>query len=167
MLRPFGSRQLGLWGDREHVVVFAVMGGRFAGPTLQVHAPTLLQRLEQLSPDIDTLVFVDEPFPDSAMVERIDDMLEQFASQQVDALAAYVAATEAIKRVHGDQVLHGVDRSTLIAVKGPEIISREALVRAVDIMDSRPWTCPLLLVARSGGRVARYQGPIMKDENAR
>lgn len=148
-------------------MVFAVMGGRFAGPTLQVHAPTLLQRLAQLSPDIDTLVFVDGPFPDNATIERIDDMLEQFASQDIDALAGYVAATEAIKRVHGNQVLHGVDRSTLIAVKGPEIISREALVRAVDSMDSHPWTCPLLLVARSGGRVARYEGPNVRDESSR
>lgn len=159
LLRPFSSRQLALVSGEGQVTVFAVLGGRFAGPSVQVHVPTLARRVEELSRHIDTVVFVDEPVPDAAVVALVDDMLAVFEDLDADVLAQHVPATEAVKRIHGDTVAEGIDRSSLAAVRAPEVIRRPALERAVGAVGEELWVNPTALVARTGGRVAFYRGP--------
>ncbi|MFO7293578.1 MAG: hypothetical protein FWJ92_12045 [Actinomycetes bacterium] len=157
LLRPYSSRQLSLLSGDGQVMVFAVLGGRYAGPTVLVHHPTLLHRMDTLPRHIRTVVFIDEPIPDAATVALVDDMVELFEQLDVDALAQHVPASEAVKRVRGSRILEGVDRSTLAAVRSPEVIRREALERAV-YSTAEQWVSPTHLVALSGGSV-RFAGP--------
>src|SRR5690606_41466016 len=60
LLRPYSSRQLSLLSGDGQVMVFAVLGGRYAGPTVLVHHPTLLHRMDTLPRHIRTVVFIDE-----------------------------------------------------------------------------------------------------------
>lgn len=158
MLRPFDPRQLGLWADPSELIVYAVMGNRYAGPTVLVHTPTLMRRLTELSKTVKTAVFLDEPFPTRTTLERVDQMLDQYSARELDALAGYVGATEALKRIHVDEVLSGVDRSTVISVASPLIISREKLKQALETNSVLPtWSCPFLLVAHAGGKAAVFE----------
>jgi hypothetical protein len=158
MLRPFDPRQLGLWADPDEVKVYAVMGNRYAGPTLLVHTPTLMRRMTELSESIETLVFLDEPLPSRSTIEKADQMLAQFARRNLDAIAGYVGSTEALKRVDAERVLTGVDRSMVIAVASPLIVSRAKLDEALRELDDIPqWDCPFLLVARVGGDVGVFE----------
>ncbi|HEX7099289.1 MAG TPA: hypothetical protein VF377_08600 [Acidimicrobiia bacterium] len=157
LLRPYTSRQLSLISGDGQVMVFAVLGGRFAGPTVLVHHPTLLHRMDTLPRHIRTVVFIDEPIPDAATVALVDDMVDVFEQLEVDALAQHVPASEAVKRVHGRLIQEGVDRSKLAAVRSPEVIRREALERALPTT-SQQWVSPTYLVAASGGSV-RFAGP--------
>ena len=164
MLRPFDPRQLGVWADPSEVVVYAVMGNRYAGPTLLVHTPTLMQRLAQLSPSITTLVFLDEPFPAHSTVERVDRMLDQFRAREVDALAGYVGATEALKRVDAGRALSSVDRSMVIAVSSPLVVSCAPLELALRELDDIPmWNCPFLLIARAGGSAGVFEDRLERE----
>lgn len=138
-------------------MVFAVMGGRFAGPTALVHLPTLRQRLDSLPGYIETLAFIDEPVPDGATIGTVDDMIETFLDLGVDALAQYVPASEAIKRVTADRVSEAVDRSSLVAARAPEVVKRTALDRAVDRPLVAQWVNPTAVIARTGGSV-RFAG---------
>lgn len=157
LLRPFTSRQLSLVAGDGQVMVFAVLGGRFAGPTVLVHHPTLLHRMDTLPRHIRTVVFIDEPIPDAATVALVDDMIDLFEELDVDALAQHVPASEAVKRVHGRRILEGVDRSALAAVRAPEVIRRSALEQALHATANQ-WVSPTYLVAAGGGTV-RFAGP--------
>lgn len=137
-----------------------MLGGRFAGPSVQVHAPTLARRVEELPRHIDTVVFIDEPVPDGAVVATVDDMVAEFAELGVDVLARSVGATEAIKRVEGDEIREGIDRSTLVSVRAPEVIRRAALERAVGTLGETLWVNPTALVAAAGGKVALHGRPL-------
>lgn len=156
LLRPFSSRQLSLVSGDGRVTVFASLGGRWRGPTSEVHGPTLARRITDLPGDIDTVVFIDEPVPDGVTVGMIDDMVHAFDDHPADALVRFVPATEAVKRVDGVLVAEGIDRSRLVAVRSPEVISRAAMANAIDGLGDRLWVNPTSLVAQSGGTVALY-----------
>lgn len=140
-------------------MVFSVLGGRFAGPSVLVHVPTLVRRVRELPRYIDTVVFVDEPVPDGALVATVDDMVAAFGSADLDVLAQYVPATEAVKRVDGMVVAEGIDRSSLVAVRCPEVIRRSTLEKAVSEVGEQMWVNPAALVVASGGKIGFYEGP--------
>ena len=156
LLRPFTARQLSLVEGEGRVLAFSVLGGRFVGPSVQVHAPTLAHRVVHLPEQIDTVVFFDEPVPDAAMVSLVDDMLEAFDRVPAEVLARYSDATEAVKRVAGGVVVEGIDRSSLVVVRCPEVIGREALERAVASLSDEMWVNPTALAAASGASVSIY-----------
>lgn len=160
LLRPFGSRQLALVEGDGQVMAFGVLGGRYAGPSVEVHAPTLIKRVQELPRSIRTVVFFDEPVPDGATVSTIDDMLAVHAELGVDVLTQFVAATEAVKRVDGDVVAEGIDRSALVAIRCPEVIDRAVLDRAVAALTDQLWVNPTACVAAVGASVALYGGPL-------
>jgi hypothetical protein len=161
MLRPFNSRQLSLVEGEGCVVAFAVLGGRYAGPSVQVHAPTLVRRVEELPRHIRTVVFFDEPVPDAATVSNIDDMLAVYDNLDVEVLVPYVAATEAVKRVEGDVVAEGIDRSSLVAIRCPEVIDRRILAKGVATLTDELWVNPASLAAIAGARIALYGSPLI------
>lgn len=163
LLRPFNAAQLSLVSGDQGVAVFGVMGGRFAGPSVLVHLPTARARLDQLSPDVDTIVFIDEPLPEPATVGRIDDMLAVFSDLGVEALSQWLPATEALKLGREGVVERGVDRSTVVAVRCPEVIDRQALARALAEENTDNWVSPTAAVARSGGRVALFEPSMVPD----
>jgi hypothetical protein len=154
LLRPFPGRRLGLVEDDETVVVFAVLGGRYAGPTMLAHFPTLRRRINEISSEIKVVVFVDEPTPVSATVARIDEMLSVF--DDADAIVCFQRPTEALKEMAGRTVLRSVDRSELAAVVGPEVILRSSLDKALEQECSALWVNPTALVAAIGGRIKLF-----------
>lgn len=158
LLRPFNSRQLSLVEGDGRVVVFSVLGGRCAGPSVMVHAPTLVRRVSDLPRSIATVVFVDEPVPDASTVSTIDDMLAAYEGLDADVLVQYVAAMEAVKRVDGDELAEGIDRSSLVAIRCPEVTDRQALDQAVSRITEELWVSPTALVAAIGGKVALFGG---------
>ena len=158
MLRPFSSRQLSLVEGGGRVVVFSVLGGRYAGPSVMVHVPTLVRRVLELPRSITTVVFVDEPVPDPSTVWTIDHMIAAFEELDADALVQYVSAMEAVKRANGDVLVEGIERSSLLAIRSPEVIDRQALDEAVSRITGELWVSPTALVAASGGKIALYGG---------
>jgi hypothetical protein len=158
LLRPFSPRQLCLVEGDDSVALFAVLGGRHAGPSVEVHVPTLLRRLADLAASIHTVVFFDQPVPDAATVSTINDMLGVFEGLEADALVQYVSATEAIKRVEAGFVVGGLDRATLVAVRCPEVIDRVVLVTACGALEDEQWINPTALVASAGAAIALYDG---------
>ncbi|HUO45272.1 MAG TPA: hypothetical protein VM470_00395 [Acidimicrobiia bacterium] len=157
LIRPFPARQLGLVEGDDAVMVFCVLGGRYAGPTMLAHLPTLQRRCSELRPEIEILVFVDESQPDAATVARIDEMLAMF--RDGDALVCFQPATEAMKLVEGDEVTRGVDRTQLLAVRGIEIIRRPTLDRALSSPPPSVWVNPTTLVADLGGDIRLFPVP--------
>ena len=153
LLRPFSGRQLGMV-QGDDAVVFGVLGGRYAGPTMLAHVPTLKRRINEVSSEIKVVVFVDEPTPVSATVARIDDMLAAF--DEADALVCFQHPIEAVKEVAGRTVLRGVDRSQLAAVVSPEVIMRSSLHKAIEQERTELWANPTALVAAIGGRVKLF-----------
>lgn len=154
MLRPFPSRQLGLIEGDDRVVVFGVLGGRRVGPTILVHTPTLLLRLDHLADDVELVVFVEDSPPDAATVATIDDMLAAMGSE--DGLVQYQMAAEAIKMTRGQILSRGIDRSSLVSFRPPEVLRTAALVAAVANPPSELWVNPAGLVAANGGRIETY-----------
>lgn len=138
------------------MIAFGVLGGRYTGPTVQVHAPTLVARLSDLADSVHTVVFLDSVMPDASMVAVIDDMVAELAATEADALAPFSAATEAVKRVEGRLVVEGIDRAGLVSIRCPEVVRREALDTAVRRMAGQLWVNPTSLVAAHGGRVRLY-----------
>ena len=155
LLRPFPSRQLGLIEGDDRVVVFGVLGGRRLGSTILVHSPTLLLRLDQLNDGVELVVFVEDSPPDAA---TIDAMLAAMGSE--DGLVQYQVAAEAIKVTKRDasQSQHfigsGIDRSTLVSFRPPEVLRASALVAAVAKPPAELWVNPAGLIAASGGTIA-------------
>lgn len=156
LLRPFTSRQLSLVEGDGRVMAFGVLGGRYAGSTVQVHAPTLAMRVTQLPASIRTVVFFDDPVPDGATVATIDDMLAEFELLDTDVLVQHVGATEAVKRVEGGFVREGIDRSRLVALRCPEVMDRSILSRAVETIGDRTWVNPSALMAETGARLSLF-----------
>jgi 2-C-methyl-D-erythritol 4-phosphate cytidylyltransferase len=154
LLRPFPGRQLGLIEGDDAVAIFGVLGGRYAGPTMLAHVPTLIRRINELTTEIKVVVFVDEPTPVSATVARIDAMLAAF--DDADALVCFQRPNEAVKEVAGRTVLRGVDRSQLAAVVSPEVILRSSLQQALERERPELWVNPTALVAAGGGRVKLF-----------
>jgi|FLYL01.1.fsa_nt_gi hypothetical protein len=157
LLRPFSSRQLSLVAGDDGVTVFAVLGGRYAGPSVEAHVPTLVQRALSLPRPVHTVVFVDEPLPDAALVALVDDMVADFLDSDLDALAQAAPVSEAVKRVEHGRIVEGIERSTLMAVRAPEVIGRRALERAVTVAGNRLWANPTALVAETGGRIGFHR----------
>jgi hypothetical protein len=163
LLRPFPSRQLGLIEGDDRVVVFGVLGGRRLGSTILVHSPTLLLRLDQLNDGVELVVFVEDSPPDAATVATIDDMLAAMGSE--DGLVQFHVAAEAIKLTRGDAsrsqhfigqhfIDRGIDRSTLVSFRPPEVLRASALVAAVTKPPTELWVNPAGLIAASGGTIA-------------
>lgn len=163
LLRPYNAAQLSLVSGDHRVAVFGVMGGRFAGPSVLVHVPTAGARLDQLGPEVEVVVFTDEPLPEPATVSRIDDMLAVFPDMEVDALAQWLPATEALKLASGGMIERGVDRSTVVAVRCPEVIDRRMLARALQALERENWVSPTASVARIGGTVAFFEPTMVPD----
>ena len=157
MLRPFSARQLHLVAGDGKVEAFAVLGDRRRGTAVDVHVPTLRRRMRDLSPDIDTVVFFDEPFPDGALVGLIDDMVEAFDRTDSDVLACAVPATEAVKWVEGGVVVRAIDRSALVSVRCPEVVRRPKLEAALDHVGSAVWANPTELVVSAGGSLTLFE----------
>lgn len=163
LLRPYSAAQLSLVAGDNRVAVFGVMGGKFAGPSVLVHLPTARARLDQLAADVETVVFTDEPLPEPATVSRIDDMLAVFPDLGVDALTQWLPATEALKLASDGRVEEGVDRSTVAAVRCPEVIDRHILTRALSEETEDSWVSPTAAVARVGGRIAFFEPNMVPD----
>lgn len=142
-------------------MAFGVLGGRYVGPSIQVHAPTLIKRVRDLPRSIKTVVFFDEPVPDAAMVSTIDDMLAEFEEFSALVLVPYVAATEAVKRVEAAVVAEGIDRSSLVSIRCPEIIDRAVLDAAVETLTDELWVNPTALVASQGTKIDLYGHPLV------
>lgn len=142
-------------------MAFGVLGGRYVGPSIQVHVPTLIKRVHDLSRTIKTVVFFDEPVPDAATVSTIDDMLADFEESGAHVLVPYIAATEAVKRVDGRLVAEGIDRTSLVSIRCPEIIDRQVLDDAVALLSDELWVNPTALVARHGVAINLYGHPLV------
>lgn len=158
LVRSFSSRQLSLVSGRGRVVVFAVLGGGYIGRSLQVHVPTAARLVGQLPPHIETVVFIDEPVPDAALLSLIDDMIAERESLEVDIVANYVPAVEAVKRVEENRVLEGIDRSKLVAVRPPEVVSRRMIEQSIRRLGDTQWVNPSALVSSHGGSLALFSG---------
>ncbi|HUP16637.1 MAG TPA: hypothetical protein VM848_11385 [Acidimicrobiia bacterium] len=163
LLRPFPSRQLGLIEGDDRVVVFGVLGGRRLGSTILVHSPTLLLRLDQLNDGVELVVFVEDSPPDAATVATIDDMLAAMGSE--DGLVQFQVAAEAIKLTKEDAsrsqhfIGQGIDRSTLVSFRSPEVLRASALVAAVTEPPTELWVNPAGLIAASGGTIGIHPRP--------
>lgn len=160
LLRLLPSRQLGTTAGDGRVAVFGVLGGRRMGSTILVHSPTLLLVLDQLTDEVELVVFVEDSPPDEATIATIDDMLATMGSE--DGLVQFQVAAEAIKVTLGDAsgsgqfIGEGIDRSTLISFHPPEVLRASALVAAMTRLPSDLWVNPAGLVAGNGGRIATY-----------
>jgi hypothetical protein len=124
--------------------------------TMRIDIAELRRHLARFGDEIERLVFVAEPTSDPAVQRLVLAMLERFRSEDADALIAIVPVAEAVKQVRDGVVRAGLDRTNIVAVAGPEIVSRAALVSELDGPDLEPQIDPAALVARNGGRVALY-----------
>lgn len=130
-------------------MVLAALGGRYLGPSLQVHAPTLLSRVASTVSRTDVVVFIDDPVPDHATISVVEAMLDELGDEA--ALVRSVPATEAVKRLGPDGVVaEGIERPSLFSPKPPEVIRTWALARAVEHLGDEAWVCPSALVAGAG-----------------
>lgn len=143
------------------MMVFGVLGGRYAGPSMLAHTPTLIRRMHELPGEIETVVFVDEATPVPASVARIDDMLAAFSD--TEAMVCFQRATDAMKEVAGQTVVRGIDRSQLVAVRGPEVILRASLAQSLEAVPPEQWVSPTALVAASGCRVRLFPVELEQD----
>ena len=112
----------------------------------------LVELLAALPHDIDTLVFA---YPTST--RDIPEMLERFLEIDADGLVAVAQVHEAVKAVRDGFVERGLDRSTILAVTGPEILTRAALAAALERVDLTSEIDPAALVTRCGGRVVAFE----------
>ena len=77
-------------------------------------------------------------------------------ASEVDALARFAEATEAVKRVDQGTVVEGIERSELVTVRSPEVISRMALESAVENGAPRLWINASELVSQAGFTIGFY-----------
>ena len=186
LLRPLSARRLGLNDDR--VLVFGVLGGQRAGPTLLVHAPTLLAQLRQLPDDVERVVFAPGSSLDPTTVASINSMLSAMGLE--DGLVQFQTAAEAIKLTRAGNATEeapgpapmidrSIDRSTLVLFCPPEVLRVPALVGAVALQineksatdkwtpsgrggspaNRETWVNPAGLVVANGGRIETFPGP--------
>ena len=154
LLRPYTAQQLNLTRRNEKVMVLSALGGRHLGPSLQVHAPTLISRVASTLSRTDIVVFIDEPMPDAATVNVIESMLDEFGTDC--GLVRSVAATEAVKRLENGVVAEGIDRSSLFSPRPPEIIRRTCLEKATMALTDEQWVSPSALVLAQGGVIRTF-----------
>ncbi len=157
LLRPYTATQLGLVAGEEEVAVLCATSGRFAGPSVLVHLPTARTRLDWLSSGVEVVVFLDEPHPDPATTSTIDDMLAAFAETDAAALTRWSPVTEALKVEKDRMILRGIDRGSVVAVRCPEVIARDALTVAMETAGAEQWVNPTAEVSRSGGKVRLFE----------
>jgi 2-C-methyl-D-erythritol 4-phosphate cytidylyltransferase len=153
-LRPYTAQQLNLTHRSEKVMVLAALGGRYLGPSLQVHAPTLISRVASTLSRTDVVVFIDDPMPDIATIHVIESMLDEFGSDC--GLVRAVPATEAVKRLEDGVVAEGIDRSSLFSPKPPEILRRGCLENIVLGLTDEQWVSPSALVLAAGGTIRTF-----------
>jgi hypothetical protein len=153
MLRPFSARQLSLVAGEGRVVAFAVLGGRRRGTSVDVHVPTLHRRMRDLEDSVEAVVFFDDPVPDGALVALIDDMVDAFMEGKCDILAVGAPATEAVKQVEGDAVAGEIDRSTLLTVRCPEVVSKSVLDAALRQVGDLVWGNPTEIAVAAGAKL--------------
>lgn len=132
-------------------MVLAALGGRHSGSSLQVHAPTLISRIQTTLTRTDVVVFVDEPLPDEATIHVVETMLDHFGSEC--GLVRSVPVIEAIKRLQGGVVAEGIDRSSLFYPKPPEIMRRTCLEKAILTLSQEQWVCPSAVLLSSGATI--------------
>lgn len=154
LLRPYTAQQLNLTRRSEKIMVLAALGGRYLGPSLQVHAPTLISRVHTTLSRSDVVVFIDEPLPDVATIHVIEAMLDEFGSEC--GLVRTVAATEAVKRLEKGVVAEGIDRSSLFSPRPPEVIRRACLEKAISTLEDQQWVCPSALILGQGGSIRTF-----------
>lgn len=135
-------------------MVLSALGGRYLGPSLQVHAPTLISRVGSTLARTDVVVFIDEPVPDAATVHVIESMLDDLGTEC--GLVRSVAATEAVKRLEDGVVAEGIDRSSLFSPRPPEILRRECLANAAMSLTDQQWVSPSALVLAHGGMIRTF-----------
>jgi hypothetical protein len=164
LLHMFPAEQLGPIKGRDRVVVFGVLGDRRLGPTILVHAPTLRLSLDQLANDVQRVVFIEGSSLDPTTISTIAEMLEAMGSE--DGLVRFETAAEAIKLISGNLsgepapiISRGIERSSVISFRPPEVLRRSSLVAAVSGSRSEPWVDPAGLVAANGGRIQTYPRP--------
>ena len=165
LLRPFTSKDLERSHDR--VVVFGVLGGRRSGSTVLVHSPALLVRLNELADDVERVVFVEGSSPDATTLSTIDAMLSAMGPE--DGLVRFQMSAEAIKLTkerHMDGTTlrpavlidRGVDRSTVVSFRPPEILRISALAAALAKPPAEDWVDPAGLIVANGGWIETYPG---------
>ena len=162
LLRPLSEHEFA--GSNDRVVVFGVLGGRRSGPTLLVHSPALLVRLDQLDDDVEGVVFVEGSSPDAATLVTIDSMLRAIGPQ--DGLVQFRLAAEAIKLTKEPQVgvtpqlpfliERGLDRSNVVSFRPPELLRTSALLAALAKQPSEEWVDPAGLIVANGGWIGTY-----------
>jgi hypothetical protein len=163
LVQPLSLSALGRFNDR--VVVFGVLGERRSGPTLLVHSPALMVRLDQVDDDVERVVFVDGLVPDAATLAIIDSMLGAIGPQ--DGLVQFQLAAEAIKLTREPQVdgvtpqpavliERGVDRSNVVSFRPPELLRTSALLAALAKPPSEEWVNPAGLIVADGGWIETY-----------
>jgi hypothetical protein len=163
LLRPLELR--GFAGSNDRVVGFGVLGGPRSGPTLLVHSPALLVRLDQLDEDVERVVFVEGLSPDAATLATIDSMLRAIGPQ--DGLVQFQMAAEAIKLTREPQmggatlppavlIERGVDRSNVVSFRPPEVLRTSALLAALAKPPSEEWVNPAGLIIANGGWIETY-----------
>lgn len=158
--------------ENDRVVVFGVLGQRWSGPTLLVHSPSLLFRLDQLADHVGRVVFVAGSSPDATTLATIDAMLGAMGTE--DGLVRFEMAAEAIKLTRRPQVdratarllvliERGVDRSTVVSFRPPELLRTSALMAALAMPPSDEWVNPAGLIVANGGRIETYPRIPLKD----
>ncbi|MDH3293469.1 MAG: 2-C-methyl-D-erythritol 4-phosphate cytidylyltransferase [Acidimicrobiia bacterium] len=125
-----------------------------SGPVPMVPVAELRMAVDD-APDDALLVFLhagslaDQRALAGSIVAQFDPLSDSVAIPSVPA-------REAIKRVDGTRVIEAVDRSTVFLHCGPEVMTRQALIDALDILDitdvDQPVN-PAVVVARSGRTV--------------
>src|SRR5687768_5039233 len=148
--------------ENDRVVLFGVLGQRWSGPTLLVHLPTLLAHLEGLADHVGRVVFVAGSSANATTLATIDAMLGAMGSE--DGLVRFEMAAEAIKLTRKLQVdratsqlpvliERGVDRSTVVSFRPPELLRTPALRAALAMPLSDEWVDPAGLIVANGGRI--------------
>ena len=167
-VQSFDPEELGLEGSLEgEIVAFSVPKKTDDGSGVMVHTGEMLRRMAELPARVAVIVFLDEPAPDNATLGQIRDMLTQYAKRKAHALVRHVAATEAVKRIEDGLVAEGVDRSSLVAVRSPEIIDRSILEKALAAVNDRMVASPTALVAAVGGVIALFDTALTSQETSR
>lgn len=141
-------------GADDRVLVLAVLGGRYLGPTVQTHVRSLVRRVAALAPAVEIVVFIDEAVASPRGL--LGAMIAALRGSAADGVVRAAEVTEAVKRVEDGVVLGGVDRSRLVGVRSPEVFRRQALERAISAAGTVTWAGVTDLVVRSGGTVVLF-----------
>lgn len=92
----------------------------------------------------------DQADPSDGAMQGLDDAL---AASGMDALAAWVPATDAIVRISDEHVVEHLDRAGLGRLGLPQVISAEAWSRFQSVGGADEGVLPANVVASQHGRV--------------